>query len=410
MDAPEHTGQDRCMNDVVVRALREDEFRAANALFYAALHVKPPTDEQWERVRDVYQPGRVLGAFDDRLIGTARSTDAELVVPGGARVPLAAVTGVGVRADRTRRGVLTSVMRHQLTDFADRGVVAALLYASEGAIYGRFGYGIGTRFRNCTVLRHRARLRPGVPSGGEVELVTSLDEMQRRLPEVYDRLPLRPAMITRGPRWWPGLFSMLRRQDGAVAAVVHHGADGPDGFAVYTVDRNAGDGGTMRVLDLHYADASSYAGLWRYLLSVDLVDEIQAHHRGLDEPVDVLFTDPRACRTTEVLDEGWLRLVDVERALAARSWRGEPLVLEIEDTVLPDNAGRYRVGPDGAERTDAAPDVRLDVAALAMIYTGGWLPSTLVNAGLVTVADPATADRLDELVATPSTPWCGTFF
>lgn len=398
------------MNDVVVRSLGDDEFRAANALFYGTLHVTPPTDEQWERVRDVYQPGRVLGAFDQQLIGTARSFDAELVVPGGARVPLAAVTGVGVRADRTRRGVLSSLMRHQLTDFADRGMVAASLYASEGEIYGRFGYGIGTRFRDCTVHRHRARLRPGVPSGGEVELVTSIDDMRRRLPEVYDRLPLRPGMMTRGAHWWPGLFSMLHRQGGPVSAVVHHGPDGPDGFAVYTVDRDAGTGGTMRLHDLHYADASAFAGLWRFLLSVDLIQEISARHRGLDEPLELLFTDPRACETKEVLDESWLRLVDVESALAARPWRGEPLVLDVTDPVLPRNSGRYRVGSDGVRRTDATPDAQLDVDVLSMVYTGAWRPSALVAAGRITVREPTTADRVDELVLTRSAPWCGTFF
>lgn len=397
------------MTDVVVRALRDDEFRTAHTLFRAALHSGPATDEQWERLREVHQPGRVLGAFDERLIGTARSTDAELAVPGGAKVATAAVTGVGVRADRTRRGVLTALMRHQLTDFAERGVTAAVLYATEGVIYGRFGYGVASRIRDCVVRRSRARLRPGVPEGGEVELIT-VDEAERRLPDVYERVPLRPGMMTRPARWWPGLFAMLRRGDGHAVAAVHHGTDGPDGFAVYQVDREGGKAGTMRVIDLHYADASAFAGLWRFLLSVDLVDEIVVRHRGLDEPLELLFTDPRACESSQLTDEAWLRLVDVEAALAARTWRGEPLVLEVTDPVLERNTGRYRVGPARVERTDAAPDAVLDVAALSMVYLGGWSPSTLVAAGRIGVEDDATAERFDELVRTRHAPWCGTFF
>ncbi|EID56230.1 GNAT family N-acetyltransferase [Saccharomonospora xinjiangensis] len=397
------------MNDVSVRALREDEFRAAHTLFRAALHTGPATDERWERVHSVYQPGSALGAFDDELIGTVRSTDAELVVPGGARVPMAAVTGVGVRADRTRRGVLTALMRHQLTTFADRGVVAAVLYATEGVIYGRYGYGIASRYRKCTVDTRRAQLRLSVPQGGRIELL-SLDEAERRLPELYASLPLRPGMITRTERWWPGFLAQVRNWDKPAVTVVHHGPDGPDGFAIYRVDRDPDSGGTMLVEDLHFADAAAFAGLWRFLLSVDLVERITLSYRGLEEPLELLFTDPRACATKEVLDETWLRLVDVEAALAARPWRGEALVLEVTDAVLDRNTGRYRIGSDGVRRTEEEPDAVLDVDTLSMIYSGGWRPSTLVDAGRITVREPGTAARLDECARTPSLPWCGTFF
>lgn len=357
----------------------------------------------------MYQPGRVFGAFDEQLIGTARSTDAELVVPGGARIPLAAVTGVGVRVDRTRRGVLTALMRRQLTDLVERGVPAAMLYATEGEIYGRFGYGIATRARSCTVHRRQARLRPEAPTGGPVELL-DLDEAERRLPDVYARIPLRPGMMTRSERWWAGLFARLRQSDEPVTTLVHHGADGPDGFAIYQVSRQSGQLGTLRVVDLHTADATAFAGLWRFLLGVDLVETIVAYQRSLEEPLELLFTDPRACETTEVGDEAWLRLVDVEAALRSRTWHGEPLVLEVVDPVLEHNADRYQVGPAGVTRTDQPADARLAVDTLAMMFTGGWRPSTLVDAGRITVRDFEVTPRLDELARTRSTPWCGTFF
>lgn len=397
------------MNDVVVRPLRDDEFRAAYTLFRGALHHVPPTDEQWERLRPTHQPGRVFGAFDEQLIGTTRSTDAELVVPGGARVPLAAVTGVGVRVDHTRRGVLTALMHRQLTDLAEREVTAALLYATEGEIYGRFGYGVATRSRSCTVHRWQARLRPEVPAGGRIELL-NLDEAERRLPDVYARIPLRPGMMTRPERWWARLFARLWQSDEPVATLVHHGTDGPDGFAVYRVTRQSGQLGAMQVMDLHAADASAFAGLWRFLLGVDLVDTIVVRQRSLEEPLELLFTDPRVCETTEVGDESWLRLVDVEAALRARVWHGEPLVLEITDPILEHNTGRYRVGPTGVTRTDQPADARLGVDTLAMMFVGGWRPSALVDAGRITVRAAEVAPLMDDLARTRSAPWCGTFF
>ena len=68
----------------------------------------------------------------------------ELTVPG-AIVPVAGVTAVGVVPGHTRRGHLRALMRRQLDDVHARGEAVAALWASEGAIYGRFGYGPATR-------------------------------------------------------------------------------------------------------------------------------------------------------------------------------------------------------------------------------------------------------------------------
>ncbi|MER6901527.1 GNAT family N-acetyltransferase [Amycolatopsis sp. NPDC000740] len=141
------------MSDRTVRILRPDEQRGAWDLFRAALHVQPGTDEEWDRVSKAYQAERSWGVFEPDLVGTARSFAAEMVVPGGARLPLAAVTGVGVRAGRTRRGVLSALKAAQLADFAEQGVPLALLYASEGAIYGRYGYGVATLAKRVVVDR-----------------------------------------------------------------------------------------------------------------------------------------------------------------------------------------------------------------------------------------------------------------
>ncbi|NIJ12182.1 putative acetyltransferase [Saccharomonospora amisosensis] len=401
------------MTDLVTRALRPQELRTASGLFRAALHAKPLSDEEWPVAEQAYQPGRNLGVFDSgtgELLGTARSTDADLTVPGGATVPLAAVTGVGVRADRTRRGVLTELMRAQLDDFSRRAVPAASLYATEGVIYGRFGYGVATLSRSLTVNSRLARLRPEVPAGGECELL-DLDTAPERLPGIYADMARLPGMMTRSSYWWRSMWIALRKTDEPVVTVLHHGPHGADGFALYrVVGKQSGFVGTMRLLDLQAGSAEAFAGLWRFLLGVDLVDEIRADGRPLGEPVELLFTDPRACEVTATADETWLRLIDVPTALAARSWEGEPLVVEVNDPMLASNTGSFLVGPDGVERTDSAPRLRLGVDALAMIYLGGWRPSALARVGRVRLAGEGVAEQADRLFGTRATPWCGTFF
>ena len=101
---------------------------------------------------------------------------------------------------------------------------------------------------------------------------------------------------------------------------------GPGGYAVYTAYQNhREDPGTLEIMELSSGDGESFAGLWRYPLSVDLVDVVKARTRPLDEPTALLLTDPRRCWTVAGDDDGlWLRLVDVPAAPSAREYEGGP--------------------------------------------------------------------------------------
>ena len=400
------------MSDFEIRTLDPGEHRAASELFRATVHVAPPDDADWERVSHAYQAGRALGAFDPELIGTARSFDAELTVPGGARLPNAGVTGVGVRADRTRRGVLRALMTAQLEDFAARGVVFANLLASEAPIYGRFGYGLATRCRTYTVDRHRARLRDDLPASGRVELL-GLDDAVRERPGIYAGIEPRPGMMTRPEVLWRLYEARARREKVPVMTAVHHGPDGPDGFATYFVsgaDQHPWTR-TLEVLEMFTGSAAAFAGLWRYLLGVDLVDRITAAERPLDEPIELILADHRRSTVDRIEDEHWLRIVDVPKALAAREYgHGRPVVVEVDDPVLPVNGGRYRVTPDGVAPTDEPAALRCDVTSLAMVYLGTWRPSALADVGRLEVRDPAALPEADALFATRVASWAGTFF
>ncbi|WP_372665186.1 GNAT family N-acetyltransferase [Amycolatopsis kentuckyensis] len=400
------------MSDFEIRTLDPGEHRAASNLFRASLHVPPSDDAEWERASRAFQPGGTLGAFDPDLIGTARSFDAELTVPGGARRPMAGVTGVAVRPDRTRRGVLRAMMAAQLEDFAGRGVVFASLLASEAPIYGRFGYGLATRYRSYTVDRHRARLHPGAPATGEVQLL-ELDEALEVLPGVYESLARRPGAMSRPEVLWRLYEGQARRNPQPVRAVVHHGPDGPDGFTTYFVDGLQAHPWTksLRLVDLFPGTPAAFGGLWRFLLGVDLVDTIVAEARPLDEPIELILADHRRSTVDRIGDEHWVRLVDVPEALSARTYgHAEPVVVEVTDPLLPANSGTYRITPDGAKRTGEPAALRLDVTTLAMVYLGSWRVSALAEAGRIEVRDPAAPAAADLLFGTRVAAWSGTHF
>ncbi|MEQ0563418.1 GNAT family N-acetyltransferase [Amycolatopsis sp. NEAU-NG30] len=400
-----------------VRLITEEERRATFDVLNRSLHGKRVADDLWSRMGVSWPAAHKFGAFEgDAAIGIASSFDTEVAVPGGRVLPVAAVDGVGVRADRTRRGVLTALMAAQLAEVAERGLPLAMLHASEPTIYGRFGYGSAALGKTVRVSRPAARLHERVPVAGEVRLLGP-EEAVKEIPAVYRRIGLhRPGMMARPEAWWPAGHERHLVPEERYTVAVHSGPDGVDGFVTYeTIGRRSLDspdeGAVLNVYDLHAAGPAALAGLWRFLLSVDLVSAVHARHRPVDEPLAVMLTDHRHASTLSVEDDLWLRLVDVEAALAARGYRAaEPVVVAVADRQLASNSGQYEVGPDGARRTSAEPDLVLEVDTLGMLYLGQWSATALAQAGRIEVRDPAALTRADELFTTVTAPWNGTHF
>lgn len=396
------------------RTVSEDRLRGAHDLFLAALHEKPASDELWDVLRDAYTADRTFGAFDgERQVGTTWAFPASLTVPGGAILPMAGVTYVGVRSDYRRRGALTGMMRAQLEDSAVRGEVFTALHASEPVIYGRFGYGIATIGRDLKVNPKRARLRPEVPVAGTVRLLDK-DEVLPALSAAYPALqPTRTGLMGRSPQWWT--ISYTRRLTDHLLVAGHFSPAGDlDGWVAYKPagpeSRDVRANAVLYVLDFQAAEQAVANDLWRYLAGVDLVDEIVAYLRPVDDPIEAMLVDAYAVRG-ESEGELWLRIVDVPAALTARTYGvAEPVVVEVVDPFLPANSGRYRIGPHGMERTERAPALTMGADVLAMVYLGTWRPSVLAAIGRITVADPAALPAADRLFAVEQPAWNGSLF
>jgi predicted acetyltransferase len=148
--------------------------------------------------------------------------------------------------------------------------------------------------------------------------------------------------------------------------------------------------------------------IWRFLVGVDLVAQVEAWGLPPDYPLFLMLTEARRLRMT-LGDALWLRLVDVEAALAARSYADtEPVSIEVRDSFCEWNEGVWRV-PD-AERTDDEPDLRLDAADLGSVYLGGISFAELAGAGLVEELREGAVARADALFRTAVTPWCPEVF
>ena len=363
---------------------------------------------------------RTLALWDgDQVVATSGIYSRALTVPG-AVVPCAGVTWVSVAPTHRRRGVLTAIMRRQLTELHDqqREPVAAL-WASEGAIYGRFGYAPATWSGRLSGELRRLALRPDVDLGSGRVARVSADEFRAAAVGLHDRLRrLVPGNLERDGRWWERRLRddpSHRKGAGPYRYLLHTEPDGTvTGYATYRVTSGWTDtaepDGVLTVEELRADGPGPYAALWSFLLSVDLIRTVRAPAASIDEPLRHLLRDPRALHSRPV-DALWVRLVDVDRALAARRYPAPlDLVVEVRDDVCPWNAGRWRLAghPAGGYcgRTDLDPDLVVDVDALAAAYLGGVSLATLQAAGRVTEVSPGAVTLAATAFGWPVSPWC----
>ncbi|MFJ8229894.1 GNAT family N-acetyltransferase [Streptomyces sp. NPDC094448] len=354
---------------------------------------------------------------DGRPVGTAAAYSFELTLPGRHIAPVTGVSAVGVLPSHRRRGVLSALMRRQLSEVRARGEFLSVLLASEAPIYGRFGYGPATFTTRLTVPRHRAALTaPRSPAPADADSGTV--EVMRRsacggiLEAVYDRYRrAQPGALSRPHRWWALGAGQAPVSSAPRYIAVHRDADGvADGYAGYSI----GEGGTLTVDETIATDDAAFTSLARFVLGHDLVSQVVFRHIPPEHPLRWQLADLRAGEVGDHADWLWVRLLDVPRALTARGWVTDgDLVLDVDDPFLGEH-DRYlltvREGRASCVPTGRHPDLSLDVRDLGSLYLGGIAPSTLVRAGHVRACRPGAAAAADALFRTEGPPHCLHWF
>jgi predicted acetyltransferase len=408
---------------IEIRRVRPDELGASVEALTAAFLERPDVDAVVKELSPRWDLDRVWVAHDgERVCGTFRSWATEITVPGGGRLPAAAVSGVTVLPTHRRRGILRGMVAAEHAAIRERGEAMALLHAAEYPIYGRFGYGQGTFEATWTLdTRSAAVVRP---AAGRVEYVVPGPASLQAIRDVYERYRVgQPGEIRREAHRWegdlgmsPGVWSPAWKG----FLVLHRdAAEVVDGYARFsrTDDRWDGNRPTNVVTldELHALTTDAYATLWRFLAEMDWVATVKAPRRARDERLPWLLADARDAQLTDVTDGLWVRLFDVAAALAARTYEREGrMVIEVVDAERAE--GRYRVrldaGPDGAtcvETTETA-ELTVPVAALGVAYLGGPSLRSAVLAGGADEHRAGAVDRLDEILRMREEPWTSTFF
>lgn len=404
---------------VQLRSLTDDDLPALRSVDGWAFGMSV-TDSRWQVASAVLERDRQLGAFDDgSLVGHSACLSHVLTIPGGT-VPAAGVTWVGVQPSHRRRGVMSALLRRQLTELAEQREPVATLWAAEPAIYGRFGFGVASR--RLVVTAPAGTALAGDPPRARRLALADVPDVLEDCQQVYETLrPQLPGMVTRSVEAWKeSSHDDPADRSGASplrCAVAYDELGRPDGYVWFRTQPKWEDGtphGTVHVHELLAGSADAARMLLGVVLDLDLMTSTHLWNLTLDDRL-LALTEHTARLRVGVLDQLWARLVRVDDALSARAYGGAiDMVLDVTDETLPHNAGRWRLAADatGAEvsRTRAAPDLHIDVRTLSGAYLGDDALVRATLAGLLEEHTPGSAEALARAMRGDRAPHCPYMF
>lgn len=369
-------------------------------------------------VASATRPEWTLCAFDGSQLVSTFSTIPFTMRANGMALPIGGVSAVGTLPEYRRRGLVRRIMTQAFSDMRDGGRPVAALWASQAAIYQRFGYAMASVLRSYAVDTVDIDFHDGDDGSGRVErleVTSGYDQIK----DVYVRFVAnRMGYLHRARTLWRLGPLEEREADGPVHIALSHGASGTDGYAIYTLRESRRDhparSQEIVVRDLAWLSPGAYRSLWMFFKRHDLVGRVRWTNAPSDDPAIEYFIEPRMLDARD--GEGfWLRLVDVAAALSGRGWTtdGDVSITVRDDSLAPWNTGHHRitVSDGAAEVTSFAgdTDIQLSVKALASLYAGRRSARELFAWGLLDGDEDAVL-RADALFATRHAPHCPDHF
>ncbi|WP_309620541.1 GNAT family N-acetyltransferase [Salinibacterium sp.] len=360
-------------------------------------------------------------------VATVSSWPLELTVPGHRHVKAWAISSVTVAPTHRRRGIARALLEAELRTARSLGIPLATLTVSESTIYGRFGFAPAAFANNLTIDTRRAHW-VGPEASGRLNFITPA-QFRTEIAQMHDRVRLTSAgqIPVWGKRWdeISGLTGDDKEHSTRLRAVRYDDLSGAlTGLALYRVTEAQGESAgdfSQHVLTIEYLcheTDEAYAGLWRYLLEVDLVSRVRAPHRSVDEPVQWQLSDSRAIAQSP-WDHLWLRILDVTATLESRTYSAPGrCILRVQDDLgyatgdyllEVDAAGSGQVRAMDGSR-DATASVSLDVNALSALFLGGTSAAMLAAAGLIAEDESGSAAVLESMFHSPRAPWLSVWF
>ncbi|MFG1794596.1 GNAT family N-acetyltransferase [Nocardia sp. NPDC049149] len=404
-------------NGITLRSATDDDASAIQTLTATAFGARSDEETRRQSLQlfpqqdPLYARQDAIVAVDrGRIVGHVKSRTMTLTVPGERTVDACGIAAVAVAPTHRRRGILRAMYTEQHRRTEADAFPLTIFTASQGSIYGRFGYGPTVRENSVTIDRRFAEFLPTTPNPGGVELVEP-GAVIEQVKTIYDRWRRgTPGVQVRPDASWGPLFAdtpAMRGGGTELYAFLH-----PDGYALYRYHRRE-QGLQVDVVELRAVTSEAHAALWRSLLGLDLVKQVNATLSDND-PLPYLLTDPRLVRTEGRFDGLWLRVMDVPAALSARAYQCDlDLVLAVTDPFR-DAGGTFalivRDGVAECAPTTRTPDVELGIDVLGSLYLGAYPARAFAAANRLQVKDPTHLHPMTEAFGTDRDAVLGWFF
>lgn len=393
----------------------EDQQRLYGVYLAPELVAAEPWGETFEQV----------GFSREHPVGTF--VDYDKTLNAGGPEPLAArlITGVTVSPSFRRRGILKHMMTDALNRAVAEGLAVTVLTASEGSIYGRFGFGVAVREAKVEVDLGQSRadqLQLRAPAEGQV-LMVDPTRLQSTAEEVFADFHQRTRgslgrqawyWRSRSAQWTPDTRGGWDRKLRAAVHVLQDGSIG--GYVTYTHQGWDTEPSTVAVGDLMARSDVSRRELWRYLAGLDTVDRATLR-AAVEDPTPHALTNARAWKVTAVQEMIWVRILNPVAALEARDWNADgEFSLSVTDP-LGIAAGTFTVSVFGGiaqvTSTDSATTPQhfsLDAETLGSLYLGDVSVLTMRDAGRLTASDDADWGAFAATFDLAVAPHCATHF
>lgn len=350
------------------------------------------------------------------LVAIHSSFGFQLRVPGGGTVPTAGLTWVGVHQGHRRRGLLRAMIADHFARSRARGEVLSNLYAAEPPIYQKFGYGLATQDVRLKIDR-KPDFRE-VPGSDDlvVTLETASIETHGPILRAFQAEFTRPGSTTVVPD--PLLTNLFldaeSNREGAESLRFATVRD-RDAVVAWALFRRKGEWnewdpkGVVHVHAWGAHTALATRRLWVVLTDFDLMTSTHAWLVAEDDPLRHLLLNERAQGPT-LRDNTWLRILDLKAALEGRGYEADcDVVLEVEDPMIPENTGNWRVLiADGAatvtDATDRKRDLSIGIQELGAAYLGGTTIEGLTHATLITEHTEGAAHALGRAMVSAVAP------
>ncbi len=394
------------------------DFAKAEAIPYTS----DSSDYYIKRLKMLADPKRALALADkDKIIGTANSFSEYISLPTNKSSKVAAVSYVSVQPTHRRQGILTEMMKLQLNQiYSQYKEPLAILWPSETAIYGRFGYA-PTREKHYKISKHNAQFISGLNDCTLETKILNKKEAINSYVEINNNLMnKRPGVMKLTKKWAERRIEDLSSKylsPGRSYFVGIYDANKIVGFVTYSIEGNDEYGNmptSLNIWDIIYINDKAAVNIWNYCLNIDLVDEINAKGVPEDDVLESLLISPGSLNA-RITTGFWIRIVDVIKALETRSYNETgKLIFKLSDSIIKQNNNTFLLDTKNQNSTckisTESPDIEITINGLSEIYLGTFNLNNLIASQNIKIINKKIINFINRAFKENNTPFCPMHF